>query len=211
MIEAIREAQRAAAKANDHYGTWDIQMIPLWEKLHEHLPPHPVIVELGICHARGSIYLASMAKFYGGEYHGVDAWVLEGSADEFWQTMETNGLVEVSHLHEGGTSSDLPGMPMVKWDQAIDLLMVDASHSEPWFSADCQRWLPFVNPGGFAYFDDWGIWPDGSGVTKEQAEAGIGPGPDHNPHWAIPYFGTIHTEGWVDHGMISRGRLFQKP
>ena len=102
-------------------------------------------------------------------------------------------------LHVNWTSScPVPGrqnLVEVEWNSPIHFLFIDASHNEPWFSADCKKWLPLVAPGGIVAFDDW------------PAEVVTGTG----AHDAIAIYGEEYTKDWVDLGWLERVRIKQKP
>lgn len=104
-----------------------------------------VIVELGVAHGPTSIVLAYVAKHFGLEYHGVDVFVLENTAEQWRGMMMRLGLPHT--LHYGYTNE-------VPWSKPIDLLLIDASHTDPFVDQDCVRWLPFVKPGKIAMFHD---------------------------------------------------------
>ncbi len=201
-----------AQRVSDAYAILDDQLEGLF-KIQKSIWSGGVIVELGVCNGRASVFLATVANALEQEYYGIDCFVLAGSEAKFRSLMLRYRLNYT--LLVGGTSSDVEhaGAKKVPWnnDRLIDLLIIDASHTEPWFSQDCRRWLPLVKPGGYVYFDDWGIKNNGEALTAKEAIACSTPGPTHNPHWPIPYYGTKYTQGWEDLGMISRGKLMRKP
>jgi hypothetical protein len=120
-----------------------------------------------------------MARKIKGEYHGVDAFILSATVgeQEYRHNLERFNLPY--NFHRGMTND-------VEWDAPIDLLVIDASHTDPYVEQDCIKWLPFVKPGGYAVFDDW-----------DQPE--------------VIAAATKHTQGWKDLGRIGHARFFRKP
>lgn len=138
----------------------------------------PVIMELGVCHGRTAALLAYVAQCRGGEYHGIDTFELEGSADEFRATMERLGLPAMLHVGTtNGAAGRAPACP--DWNDPLDVLFIDADHIAGSVELDCQQWIRHVRPGGLAILDDWSIEP-----------------PETNPHWGIDHYGNLYTAGW---------------
>lgn len=163
------------------------------------LRPGGVVLELGVCCGRTSILLAYIAKHKQMAYHGIDIFAI-CKEEEYRKAMDATGLPYT--LHVGWTTSEkspfAPDMPEVQWDTPINFLFIDASHTEPWFSADCKKYLPLVVPGCVVAFDDW---------RPEYAEYPEGAAN------AIPlHLAEAFTAGWEDLGWIdNRIRLKRKP
>jgi len=179
-----------ARTINDHYAMTEEDQKIIFDTLKD-IAPGSMIVELGTAHGKTSAILAYIAKHQGAEYHGVDNFSLEGSADEVNFTLDSLDLPHT--LHEANTH-DLP------WSRPIDALLIDAGHDEANIKPDCEKWIPFVNPGGYVIFDDW-------------TEGGT---PATNAHWAIPYYGNLHTIGWKvivkpSNGEVLKMMIKQKP
>lgn len=126
------------------------------------LGPGGIILELGVAFGRTSILLAALAEKHQMEYHGIDIFIL-CKEQEFRKAMDATGLPYT--LHVGFTTGQLwdalPDVKEVPWNKPISLLFVDACHQDPWFSADCRKYLPLVEPGGLVVFDDWETDPAG--------------------------------------------------
>lgn len=200
---------------SDHYA----MPIPVLEYIQDitDLSRMPKIVELGVCHGLCSVVLVDLAERFLGEYYGIDCFILDATEEEWRDTIKKKfgvGTQQRAHLWVGGTSSRvevrgkwLEEVPVIK---DIDLLVIDASHTEPWFSEDCRKWLPQVKPGGLVIFDDWGVREDGP-IPWHEAYLAQGEGPNHNPHWAIPFFGTLYTIGWELVATVDRDVVMRKP
>jgi hypothetical protein len=139
--------------------------------------------------------MAYIAKHLDLEFHAIDCFVL-CKEEQYRKTLDATGLPY--NLHVGTTSSVTQGAPSgmveVPWKDPVSFLLIDAAHNEPWFSADCRKWLPLIESGGIVAFDDW-------------AE----PNPVGNAHWAIAHFGEMYTKDWEDLGWIgNRLRIKRK-
>lgn len=127
------------------YSFSDEEHLWLFELMKEHCPDNPVILELGICNGRTACLLSYFAGQLGGEYHGVDIFSLESNAEQFEKRMKAAGLDY--NLYVFLTNE-------VDWKKPVDILLIDAAHNEPFVSQDCEKYLPFVKPGGLVIFDD---------------------------------------------------------
>lgn len=207
---AVREM---SADVNDHYGIPENEREGVYYAAMNSTPKHGLIVEIGVCWGLTSVALAAAAKIQEAEFHAIDPFLLEGSPAEFSAMMDRKGLPYF--LHVGGASSDCFGFAEIGWmpDRGINFLLIDGAHNEPFVSLDCRKWLPLVASGGVVAFDDWGLDPatgrpytaDEAWKHRDNAEK------PHNPHWAIPYFGTMYTEGWEDAGNVGRVVMRRKP
>lgn len=131
-----------------------------------------VIVELGVCNGVTSVVLAYLAKHLGAFYHGVDSFVLGDGVGERAYRKLLEDMELPYNLHVGNTN-DVP------WTEPIDLLLIDASHTDPYVSQDCARWLPFLKTGCLAMFHDY----DGA---PEPLSA----------HWPVRRAVERHTDLW---------------
>lgn len=149
------------------------------------LEPNEHIVELGVCNGRTAAALAWTTKFTKAIYTGIDNFKLGSSQSE---------VVELFVRY------DLPGLiikantSMVYWDNPISLLFVDAGHDEASIKADCEKWVPYVRPGGVAAFHDY-----------DQ------PANPESAHWAVRHYADLHTVGWEKLDYIEGLIIFRKP
>ena len=155
------------------------------------------IVEVGCCYGRTSLLLAYIAQQKKWKFTAIDAFILSTEA-EYLEVMDESKLPY--NLIVGRTSPALipqrPGMREVEWNQPIHFLLIDASHNEPWFSSDCEKWIPHIVHGGIVAFDDWAD----PNLTEEEG----------NPHWAVAHYGEIYTKDWIDLGWVGRLRIKRK-
>lgn len=173
-------ALEMASTIDTHYAMSDEDVEFLFYAIkNNELDPKSVIVELGMCHGRTSAVLAYIARETDSVYYGVDDFSLEGNAKEVRASL--NNLMLPYTILEGRTQ-DVP------WYLPIDVLLVDAGHDEANVKADCEKWIPFVKPGGFAAFDDWDESPRYDDRTMQEI----------NPHWAIAYYARLATPGWEE-------------
>lgn len=162
-----------ARTINDHYSLDECMQEKIFNLLKD-IPEGSVIVELGTAHGKTSAILAYIANHQKGKYHGVDNFSLEGTPEEFRINLDLLGLEY--NLHVAKTQELL-------WDKPIDILLIDAGHDEKNVKPDCEKWIPFVKPGGIVLFDDW----------------------DENPnsaHYNVSKYGELHTKGWEDLGYV---------
>ena len=160
------------------------------------IKPGDVLMELGCAFGRTSIILAYIAKHRGAEFHAIDCFILSPE-EEYRKALNASGLPYNLHvgLTTGVGSPNHPHLKEVSWDREIAFLFIDAAHTEPWFSADCIKYLPLLKKGGVVAFDDW-----------------ADPNTEGNAHFAVAHFGQMHTEGWDDLGWYAkRLRVKRKP
>ena len=117
------------------------------------VPKGGTVVELGVCSGSTSVIMAYVAKHVGYAYHGVDNFVLGDAIGEQGYHRLMRSLDLPYTLHRGLTNE-------VPWSAPIDLLLIDASHTDPFVAQDCDRWLPFVKPKGVAMFHDYDGAPE---------------------------------------------------
>jgi hypothetical protein len=104
------------------------------------------------------------------KYFGIDHFGLESSAEivrDMLASKELAGTIIEGHTHE------------VPWDKPLDLLLIDAGHDEANVKGDCEKYLPFVKRGGYVLFDDWD-----EPFDRDSA------------HWAVHFYGDLHTRDW---------------
>jgi len=137
------------------------------------LPEGCLIVELGVCHGRTAVLLASVAQEKQGCYYGIDTWALEGSRAAVAEAFERRFSRETWwSLWEGRTQEAPIPLP-------IHFLLIDAGHDEANVKPDCARWIPHVLPGGYVAFHDYDAIPD-----------------PQSPHWAVRCYADRHTGSW---------------
>lgn len=193
----IEEAMNVCRTAQDKYTLDDNNHAALYELLaKQSFPDGANIVELGCCYGRTSLILAYVAKHKNWDFHAVDCFILSPEAD-YRNVMNNSNLPYTLHVNwtSGCTVPQRADLYEIKWDSLVHFLFIDASHNEPWFSADCKKWLPWVAPGGIVAFDDW--------PAEEVTGAGA--------HDAIAIYGEQLTKDWVDLGWCGRVRIKQKP
>ena len=139
--------------------------------------PHPVCLELGVCHGRTAVLLMAM----GFAYHGIDDFSLEGSVGSLLDFMDENKLYGELILQRTQDA---------EWYDEVDVLLVDGDHSEFGVPFDCEKYIPFVKPGGIVVFDDY----EETGLPRDQ-----------DAHWAVAHYANLHTAGW---GVILKGDGF---
>lgn len=150
-----------------------------------------VAMELGICGGRTAALLGYCAREKHFEAHGIDAFILLPNWNASLLRAKLASLDLPYTVHDGWTAEMpmmVPGMP-VPWDRQLDLLIIDASHTDPWVNADFKRWTPFLKVGGIGVFDD------------------VDPDPN-SPHYPVYRAVTQYTNGWQEE--FSDGRLVIK-
>jgi hypothetical protein len=143
------------------------------------IPEGGMAMELGICGGRTSALLGYCAREKKFEAHGIDAFILlkDWNADSLKLKLESLNLPYI--VHDGWTTEVAARGPVVLWDRKLDLLIIDASHNDPWVSADFDRWTPFLKTGGIGVFDD------------------VDPDPK-SPHYDVFKAVTKYTSDWED-------------
>lgn len=146
------------------------------------IPYGGVAMELGICGGRTAALLAYCAEEKNFEAHGIDAFILlkDWNAELLGKKLASFQLPY--DIHEGWTAE-------VPWDRQLDLLIIDASHTDPWVNDDFKRWTPFLKVGGIGVFDD------------------VDPDPK-SPHYPVHLAVTRYTNGWQEE--FNDGRLVIK-
>jgi len=90
-------------------------------------------------------------------------------------------------IHEGWTAK-------VPWDRPLDLLIIDASHTDPWVSEDYKRWTPMLKVGGVGLFHDVEAVPDPT-----------------SPHYPTYLAAHQYTDDWqeeaYDAGLLVRRKI----
>lgn len=168
-MKSFEDCFALASLRNGHYSLSPERHRILYDALlpvFANLEPHrakPVCLELGICHGRTAVLLMAM----GFEYFGIDDFSLEGSWQDLERFMWDNGL--------GGTIIESRSQD-AEWGVMCDVLLVDGGHDEDNVKPDCEKFPPFVRPGGLIIFDDY--------------QDGV------HAHWAVKKYADIATEGW---------------
>jgi predicted O-methyltransferase YrrM len=152
-----------------HYSVTEEQAFLLWRAA-QSIPPGGVIVELGVCHGRMARLLARVAAEKAGSYLGIDDWSLEGSMAAVAAHLDAFPLQHWT-LIEGKTQEVPPSHS--------NLLFIDAGHDEANIKPDCERWIPYLTPGGLVAFHDYN-------PTEEPPSC----------HWAVRHYADRHTGDW---------------
>jgi hypothetical protein len=146
------------------------------------VPAGGVVMELGICYGRTAAILAYCARVKGFEAHGIDAFLL---AQNFDVTMLREKLANANlpYTVHYGLTNEIPVLDrqVISWDRPLDLLLIDASHNDPWVTADFKRWIPFIKVGGIGIFDDVELVED-----------------IQSPHHALYLAAHKYTDGWQE-------------
>lgn len=181
-----------ARTIDDHYAMSESEQKAIFDCVHETVPEGGVIVELGVCNGKTSALLMFATRNVKAKYHGVDNFSLEGNPALVKDRLEKIGLYPAfagnttlrfiappnpksQYVIHVGNTQDIP------WSEPIDFLIIDAGHDEANIKPDIEKWLPFVKSGGIVVFHDWDEVFD-----------------RNKCHWAIRYYGDMHTGTWED-------------
>jgi predicted O-methyltransferase YrrM len=169
LDEIWASALKLAATISDHYS-----MRPSEQKLALAysliLDRGATLVELGVTHGRTAAILCYAAMLKGFHYYGIDNFSIEGDAETTKANLAHLGLP--FNLLAGDTTK-------VSWNKTIDYLLIDAGHDVVNITQDCQRWLPYVSPGGLVVFHDYNPNIDQS-----------------DPHWGIKWSVDHYCQNW---------------
>ncbi len=132
-----------------------------YDHLIETLPSNAKVLEMGVFHGRGLIYLAQHSDF---EIYGVDSFIAETTpympvgikydSDFYAACLENLFKFEVQRkitliaLESERASKLFP-------DQSLDCVFIDGEHSYEPFTRDAIIWKPKVKPGGYLSGDDY--------------------------------------------------------
>lgn len=179
-----QEVREKISSIDDHYSMREDQHELIY-KYALKVPKGGVVLEIGVCNGKTAAMLALVGKEKGFDYYGIDNFSLEG----------TKADVD-AHLQRLGVAGEIieADSRTYDWTLPIDLLFIDGGHDEANVSVDCQKYIPFVKPGGVVIFDDWAL---------DETRA--------NPHWAVGHYGTTATEGWEDICDEIYVRAFRRP
>lgn len=179
-----QEVDKKISSINDHYSMRSDQHKLLFDFAMK-VPNGGVILELGVAHGMTAGLFSLVAKQHGLEYYGIDDFSLCGSTTEtqaVFDKLGTTGTIIESKTQDAS------------WNKEVDLLFIDAGHDEANVRPDCEKYVPFVKPGGIVIFDDW---------AEDDTHV--------NPHWAVGYYGKIATEGWESINDTIYIRAFRRP
>lgn len=123
------------------------------------------IVEIGSYRGKSTCFLAAGAQAgNGATVYAIDLWDLGRDKllntktvfTEFQEQVASVGLTDYV-VPMRGDSLTLAQF----WDNPIGLLWIDGAHDERSVRADYEAWSPFVAPGGWIAFHDYGTksWP----------------------------------------------------
>lgn len=194
----LNDAMAICRTAPATYTLDDSNHIELYNLISKiNFPSGARIVELGCCAGRTSLLLAYVSKYKNWDFHAVDCFILSRE-DEYRRVMNDSQLPYTLHVNwtSDCTVPQRADLYEVPWSSPVHFLFVDASHTEPWFSADCRKWLPWVVPGGIVAFDDWP-----ADFNPDRPDA----------HDAIAIYGERFTQDWFDLGWCGRVRIKQRP
>lgn len=144
-------------------GFFEREEAELYWRILESLPPHPVVVEVGVENGRST----SIPAQFGRQphvrpltLHCVDNFAtfgMEGMA-RFNANMVA---LEAQWILWHNASSEM-------WDKQIeaDLILIDADHDD--VHGDCLTWVPKLKSGGWMLFHDYGREPWGIAEIVER-------------------------------------------
>lgn len=111
-------------------------------------PRQGAIVEIGAFKGKSTAWLAEAARKSGQPLISIDPH-LQGTFDDFRQTVERFNLCDVATLHRA-LSHEIGR----NWSQPIAFLWVDGGHDYDIVRQDIDDFAPHLLPGGYAAFDD---------------------------------------------------------
>lgn len=156
-----------------------------------------LVVELGVFGGRSFIAQALALKHNGeGLIVGVDPWrkaaAIEGENEanqKWWSTIDIEAIhrqamqaVWDNQLEQHAVIVRSESQHCFQLFDGIDILNIDANHSEEASCRDARLWLPRVRKGGHVWFDDCD-WP-----STHKAQAIVGEHCDvvvDNGHWKL--------------------------
>lgn len=132
------------------------------------LPPHALVVEVGLQFGRSSAIALQVCKAQNLQYWGIDPFVEPPEAEEQWLAMAKP--FQPFKLSKIKSNEVIVGEP-------IDLILIDGDHSYRGVSDDCQHFLPHVRQGGFVCMHDFKreSLPEVTHAALDYM--------DGNPHW----------------------------
>jgi predicted O-methyltransferase YrrM len=116
------------------------------------LPDGARVVEVGVQFGRSATVIAEVSKVRGFEFTAVDNWLEEYSTrakPHFEGQIEKHGWNVKKLWMDSNMASKI-------YDGKIDLIHIDGDHEYEGVLSDIKHWLPKVNKGGYACFDDFG-------------------------------------------------------
>jgi len=128
------------------------RLFPDRYELIRHLPPQPVIAELGT--AVGVFARSMMETLTPQKLHLFDLRWVSGFDRAYFQPLIDGGQVE---LHTGDSSSHLAAFP----DEHFDMIYIDGDHGFDGAKRDCEIARTKVKRGGWLGFNDYVHWSVG--------------------------------------------------
>ena len=131
---------------------------------------HPAVVEIGSYYGKSTVILGMVAKTVrpGATVYAIDPHEGELSVSDSTVNVAPTFAAFLLNITEAGLRDTV--VPLVKrssdvrWTKPIDLLFVDGLHDYHSVAGDFIRFAPWVVPGGYVAFHDYGK-PDFPGVT----------------------------------------------
>jgi len=148
---------KTAYDLSDWLGYLKHDEIDLLKTAADLLPPYPTIVNIGAGAGTSSLAVSETrpdANIYTVDIHERGPLgSLEG---------ERNAFRAAERKHPTQILGD-SAVVCKSWaaTRKIDMLIIDGDHTERGVAADIDGWLPFVKPGGYLVFHDYGSnnWP----------------------------------------------------
>ena len=142
------------------------------------LPPHALVVEVGLQFGRSSAVALQVVKERNLRYHGIDPFTQPPEAEVPWLKLAQSTGAEFK-LSKLMSNEAIIGEP-------IDLILIDGDHSYQAVTDDCNHFMPRVRRGGYALFHDFGqtSLPEVYNAVRDYM--------DGNQHWvAESVVGTL--------------------
>lgn len=111
------------------------------------------VLEIGVQFGRSTSVIAELQKEIGFDFIAVDNWKEEES-----QIAKKHINAQILKHDWKFTLLSMSSKDAVNFlpKEKFDLIHIDGDHSYEGVKFDCKTWLPRLNPGGYACFDDYG-------------------------------------------------------
>lgn len=142
------------------------------------LPPHALVVEVGLQFGRSSSIALQVVKERNLQYHGIDPFIELLETEDAWLEMahKIGAPFQLSKLR---SNEVIVGQP-------IDLILIDGDHTYQGVTDDCNHFMPRVRRGGYALFHDYGR------ESLPEVYAAVRDYMDGNQHWVLhQHVGTL--------------------
>jgi len=110
-----------------------------------------LIVEVGLEYGRSSSIALQVVKHHLLRYVGIDPFIGHDEIHDSWLSMASQ--IEMKPWRRKLTRKKADE---VRLHEPINAILIDADHEYDAVLSDCEHFLPYVVPGGFAMFHDFG-------------------------------------------------------